>query len=230
MFMRFFLTSLAIPLCRCPILLVGQWQPHQWQRCRRSPMSLLTQNGRQIFIHLQCWEMLPFLTIQRQRCIKILCPKDPEFYTPLALNRHKGRHLPALEVYKISLPQNSCATLKNLLMGLILMGCFPGDFREGKRPIEAFGERHSGKRPENGPLSTGNGPLWLMGSFRTPRHGGKRPLSKGPLRGLFRCPRFFRFVPIFQECFEVIFRRQPLEVEITSNRKMPLKMEMLPLF
>ena len=25
-----------------------------------------------------------------QRCIKILCPKDPEFYTPLALNCEKG--------------------------------------------------------------------------------------------------------------------------------------------
>ena len=27
-------------------------------------------------------------------------PKDPEFYTPLALNCQKGQHLPALEVYK----------------------------------------------------------------------------------------------------------------------------------
>ena len=30
--------------------------------------------------------------------------------------------------------------LKNLLMPFFLMGCFPGDFQEGKRPIEAFGE------------------------------------------------------------------------------------------
>ena len=30
--------------------------------------------GRLIFIHLQCWEVLPFLTIQRKRCIKITCP------------------------------------------------------------------------------------------------------------------------------------------------------------
>ena len=29
---------------------------------------------------------------------------------------------------------------KNLLMRLFLMGCFPGDFREGKRPIKALGE------------------------------------------------------------------------------------------
>ena len=30
--------------------------------------------------------------------------------------------------------------LKALLMGLFLMGCFPGDFQERKRPIKAFGE------------------------------------------------------------------------------------------
>ena len=61
-------------------------------------------NGRLILIYHQCWEVLSFLTIQRQRCIKILCPKDPEFYTPLALNCQKGQHLPALEVYKIQFP------------------------------------------------------------------------------------------------------------------------------
>ena len=36
---------------------------------------------RLIFIHLQCWEVWPFLTIQCQRCIKILCPKDLNLYT-----------------------------------------------------------------------------------------------------------------------------------------------------
>ena len=60
--------------------------------------------GRLIFIHLQCWEVLPFLANQRQWCIRILCPKDPEFYTPLALNCQKGQHLLAPEVYKISVP------------------------------------------------------------------------------------------------------------------------------
>ena len=30
--------------------------------------------------------------------------------------------------------------LKNLLMPLFLMGCFPGDFQEGKRLMKAFGE------------------------------------------------------------------------------------------
>ena len=57
-----------------------------------------------IFIHLQCWEVLPFLTIQRQRCIKFRVFKEQTFYTPLALNCQKGQHLPALEVYKKSVP------------------------------------------------------------------------------------------------------------------------------
>ena len=59
-------------------------------------------------------------------------------------------------------------------MPLFLMGCFPGDFQEGKRPIKAFGKRPMkvGKRP----IKEGNAPLTLMGSFRAPRQGGKRPL------------------------------------------------------
>ena len=48
--------------------------------------------------------MLPFLTIQRQRCIKIVSPKDTEFYTRLALNCQKGQQLSALEVYKSQSP------------------------------------------------------------------------------------------------------------------------------
>ena len=49
--------------------------------------------------------MLLILTIQRQRCIKILCPKDPELHTALALSCQKGQHLPALEVYKNQSPK-----------------------------------------------------------------------------------------------------------------------------
>ena len=60
--------------------------------------------GRLIFIHLQCWEALRILTFQHQRCIKILCPKGPEFYTPLALKSQNSQHLPALEVYKNQSP------------------------------------------------------------------------------------------------------------------------------
>ena len=74
--------------------------------------------------------MLLFLTIQRQRCIKILCPKDPEFYTPLALNCQKGQHLPAPEVYKNQSP---------ILVSLIstLLGNFPGNL--GDRFLSSAG-------------------------------------------------------------------------------------------
>ena len=71
--------------------------------------------GRLIFIHLQRWEVLPFCRFQRQRCIKILCPKDPDFYTPLALKTAKGKHLPALEVYKIQSPMYVCMYVCNAM-------------------------------------------------------------------------------------------------------------------
>ena len=38
-------------------------------------------HGRLIFIHLKCWEVLPFLTIQRQRCIKFRVLRAQNFYT-----------------------------------------------------------------------------------------------------------------------------------------------------
>ena len=59
---------------------------------------------RPIFIHLQCWELLPLLTIQRQWCIKFRVLRAQDFYTPLARNCPKGQHLPALEVYKNQSP------------------------------------------------------------------------------------------------------------------------------
>ena len=67
--------------------------------------SPIRDTGRLIFIHLQCWEVLPFCRFQRQRCIKFLCPKDPDFYTPLVLKTAKGQHLPALEVFSKSVSQ-----------------------------------------------------------------------------------------------------------------------------
>ena len=60
--------------------------------------------GRLIFIHHQCWEVLPFCRFQRQRCIKIRVPRARDFYTPLALKTAKGQHLPALVVYKNQSP------------------------------------------------------------------------------------------------------------------------------
>ena len=44
--------------------------------------------GRLIFIHLGGAAL--FAIQRRRRYIKIVCPKDPEFYTPLALKYKKG--------------------------------------------------------------------------------------------------------------------------------------------
>ena len=63
--------------------------------------------GRLIFIHHQCWEVLPFCRFQRQWCIKNRVPRAQDFYTPLALKTAKGQHLPALEVYKNQSPNFS---------------------------------------------------------------------------------------------------------------------------
>ena len=89
------------PVCRVPVAA---------KRLQRSwPLLFKTRSGRLICIHLQCWEVLPFCRLQRQRCIKILCPKDPVFYIPLALKTAKGQLLPALEVYKTSRCGMACA-------------------------------------------------------------------------------------------------------------------------
>ena len=48
---------------------------------------------------------------ERQRCIKILCTKDPDFSTPLALQTAKGQHLSALVVYKNQSPNFPLPTL-----------------------------------------------------------------------------------------------------------------------
>ena len=65
-------------------------------------------HGRLILYTSSAGRCCPLLTIQHQRCIKILCPKNPEFYTLLALYCQKGQHLPALEVYNksVSLGKN----------------------------------------------------------------------------------------------------------------------------
>ena len=49
--------------------------------------------------------------------IKILCPKDPEFYAPLALSCQKGQHLPAPEVYKNQSPKLISGDFSSLILG-----------------------------------------------------------------------------------------------------------------
>ena len=92
-------------------------------------------------------------------------------------------------------------TIKNVLMPLFLMGCFPVDFQEakrplrtksGKRPIKA-GKRpiNEGKRPIKGTVLVGVSVSCLMGCFRAPppsrktaplKRPIKRSMNKGPCR------------------------------------------------
>ena len=91
--------------------------------------------GRLIFIHHQCWEVLPFCRFQRQRCIKIRVLRAQDFYTPLALKTAKGQHLPALVVYKNQSPRNTQKTAEKQSKQLVFQAvrlffrlfcrCFP---------------------------------------------------------------------------------------------------------
>ena len=74
-------------------------------KCHSRARGFAPNFGRLIFIHLQCWEVLPFCCFQRQRCIKVRVLRAQDFHTPLALKTAKGQHLPALEVYKNQSPK-----------------------------------------------------------------------------------------------------------------------------
>ena len=66
---------------------------------------------------------------------------------------------------------------KNLLMPLFLLGCFPGDFQEGKRPIKAFWEAaHSGRKR---PIKERKRPISASGQFSgTPPRWKTAPLKR----------------------------------------------------
>ena len=73
-----------------------------------------------------------------------------------------------------------------LFMPLFLMGCFPVDFQDVKRPLRTksakrpikAGKRpiNEGKRPIKAKVLVGVSVGSLMGCLGHPRHGGKRPL------------------------------------------------------
>ena len=97
-------------------------------------------------------------------------------------------------------PKPKFAKLKNLLMPLFLMGCFPVDFQEVKRPLAA----KSGKRPikvGKRPISEGKRPIkamvlvgisvsCLMGCFRASRPWWKTAPLKRPIKRSMISPRF----------------------------------------
>ena len=90
-----------------PVYLGARPKQKDWtlERFLQRFLSIHSRNcGRLIFIHHQCWEVLPFCRFQRQRCIKIRVLRAQNFYTPLPLKTAKGQHLPALVVYKNQSP------------------------------------------------------------------------------------------------------------------------------
>ena len=93
-------------------------------------------------------------------------------------------------------PDTVCWTrlIKNLLMPLFLMGCFPVDFQEGKRPLETKSRKRpikvgkrpikKGKRPIKAMVLVGSSVGCLMGCFRAPQPWRKTAPLKRPTRGL----------------------------------------------
>ena len=76
------------------------------------------------------------------------------------------------------------ALLQEPFSAPFLNGLFSKGYSRGK--TAHLGIRGNGPlRSENGPLRRGNASLRLMGSFRAPRRGGKRPLKKGPIEEVY---------------------------------------------
>ena len=67
------------PFCEPPIF--GGWDKEKSK-----------QHGGLICIHLQCWEVLPFLACQCQRCIKLRVLRAQDFCIMLTLQRKQGQH------------------------------------------------------------------------------------------------------------------------------------------
>ena len=94
-------------------------------------------------------------------------------------------------------PENRCLyqgspCFKNLLMPLFLMGCFPVDFQEVKRPFRTKSMKHpikigkrpinEGKRPIKAKVLVGVSVGCLMGCFRAPPPWRKTAPLKRPIK------------------------------------------------
>ena len=115
------------------------------------------------------------------------------------------------EIVKESRKRSSCGSaktcpkIKNLLMPLFLMGCFPVDFQEAKRPLRTksvkrpikVGKRpiNEGKRPIKAKVLVSVSVGCLMGCFRAPPPWQKTAPPKRPIkRSMSKHTRF----PLFR--------------------------------
>ena len=102
--------------------------------------------------------------------------------------------------------------IKNLLMPLFLMGCFPVDFQDVKRPLRTksvkrpikVGKRpiNEGKRPIKAKVLVGVSVGSLMGCFRAPPTWRKTAPLKRPIKRSMSGVNFFS-VFLWQGCREV---------------------------
>ena len=98
-------------------------------------------------------------------------------------------------------PRFRTREIKNLLMPLFLMGCFPVDFQEAKRPLRTtsvkrpikVGKRpiNEGKRPIKAKVLVGISVGCLMGCFRATPPWRKTAPLKRPIKRSMRCDRSF---------------------------------------
>ena len=133
----------------------------------------------------------------------------------LAGPTRKPRHASVFSTHSDTqpVPAFHCIRLfKNLLMPLFLMGCFPVDFQEGKRPLRT----KSGKRPikvGKRPINEGKRPIkakvlvgvsvGCLGCFRAPPPWRKTAPLKRPIKRSMNCIRlclktFFRHARVFK--------------------------------
>ena len=146
--------------------------------------------------------MLPFLTIQRQRCIKFSVLRAQDFYTPLALNCPKGQQLTALEVYKNQSPKYFCKSMPSSwqkvvytppiciryashlcrdasaeVLGSGVVGTFPTD-SGGHCSCNRVGLAHNGKRAER--------QKWQENGKSLPDQNWRKHGESGQFLGRFR--------------------------------------------
>ena len=96
------------------------------------------------------------------------------------------------EGHSLKPPFEKTALLKDLLMPLFLMGCFPVDFQEVKRPLRTKSSKRpikvgkrpikEGKRPIKAMVLVGVSVGCLMGCFRAPPPWRKTAPLKRPIK------------------------------------------------
>ena len=106
------------------------------------------------------------------------------------------------------------ANLKNLLTPLFLMGCFPVDFQEVKRPLRTksvkrpikVGKRpiNEGKRPIKAMVLVGVSVGCLMGCFRAPPPWQKTAPLKRPIKRSMRIASNLRFASSYPKDLAIL--------------------------